>query len=181
MRVISGTARGLKLLSLEGLDTRPTLDRVKEALFSMLIPYLNHAAVLDLFAGSGALGIEALSRGSSEAVFVEMNSQAMDIVKKNVTSARFTDKSAFHQQNALDYLSRCSHKAFDIIFIDPPYKDGLYEKCLELIHKNSLIDKEGVIVLEWDNALSRPIVPDCYEILKERRYGRVMVTLLGII
>ena len=87
MRVISGERRGLKLLSLEGDDTRPTLDRVKEALFSMLIPYLNSACVLDLFAGSGALGIEALSRGASKVDFVDSLPSAMDIVKQNVHDA----------------------------------------------------------------------------------------------
>ena len=179
MRVISGSARGLKLLSLDGLDTRPTLDRVKEALFSMLTPYLTGAAVLDLFAGSGALGIEALSRGSIEAVFVDMLPSAMDIVKKNVSSARFTEKASFHQQNALDYLNR-SDKAFDIIFMDPPYKGELYEKCLELINKKSLIKDDGVIVLEWDSSLTRPPIPPQLDILKERRYGRVMVTLLTL-
>lgn len=179
MRVISGSARGLKLLSLEGLDTRPTLDRVKEALFSMLIPYINRATVLDLFAGSGALGIEALSRGSSEAVFVDMNPSAMDIVKKNVALARLTDKASFYQQNSLDYLKH-SDKVFDLIFIDPPYKGELYEKCLKLIYEKSLIDKDGIIVLEWDSALDRPLIPAFFEVLKERRYGRVMVTLLNM-
>ncbi len=180
MRVISGSARGLKLLSLDGLDTRPTLDRVKEALFSMLTVYINQSTVLDLFAGSGALGIEALSRGSKEAVFVDMNSSAMDIVKKNVASARFTEKASFYQQNALDYLTH-SNKVFDLIFLDPPYKGELYEKCLNLIYKNSLIDKDGIIVLEWDSTLSRPSIPESFEIIKERRYGRVMVTLLSVV
>lgn len=179
MRVISGSARGLKLLSLEGLDTRPTLDRVKEALFSMLTPYINQAVVLDLFAGSGALGIEALSRGSREAVFVDMLPSAMEIVKKNVSLARLTERSSFHQKNALDYLKH-SDKVFDIIFLDPPYQGGLYENCLQTILKNNLIDKDGIIVLEWDSELSRPPVPEQFEILKERRYGRVMLTLLTV-
>lgn len=180
MRVISGSARGLKLLSLEGMDTRPTLDRVKEALFSMLTGYIGQATVLDLFAGSGALGIEALSRGSNEAVFVDMLPSAMDIVKKNVALARFTDRASFYRQNALDYLRHCD-KVFDIIFLDPPYKGELYEECLEAIYKNSIIDKDGIIVLEWDSALSRPPVPPQFEILKERRYGRVMITLLSAV
>lgn len=179
MRVISGRARGLKLLSLDGLDTRPTLDRVKEALFSMLTPYISQAIVLDLFAGSGALGIEALSRGSDEAVFVDMLPSAMGIVKKNVSLARFTERSAFYQKNALDYLRQCN-KTFDIIFLDPPYKGELYEKCLTAIYENALLNKDGIIVLEWDSALSRPPVPSQFEILKERRYGRVMVTLLAV-
>lgn len=179
LRVISGSARGLKLLSLDGLDTRPTLDRVKEALFSMLTPYLNGAVVLDLFAGSGALGIEALSRGSDEAVFVDMLPSAMDIVKKNVSLARFTERSSFYGKNALDYLRQCD-KTFDLVFLDPPYKGELYEKCLTAIYENKLMNKDGIIVLEWDSTLSRPPVPTQFEILKERRYGRVMVTLLSV-
>lgn len=179
LRVISGSARGLKLLSLDGLDTRPTLDRVKEALFSMLTPYLNGAVVLDLFAGSGALGIEALSRGSIEAVFVDMLPSAMDIVKKNVSLARFTERSSFYGKNALDYLRQCD-KTFDLVFLDPPYKGELYENCLTAIYENKLMNKDGIIVLEWDSTLSRPPVPTQFEILKERRYGRVMVTLLSV-
>lgn len=179
MRVISGSARGLKLLSSEGLDTRPTLDRVKEALFSMLTPYINQAVVLDLFAGSGALGIEALSRGSKEAVFVDMLPSAMEIVKKNVSLARVTERSSFYQKNALDYL-RQSDKVFDLIFIDPPYKGELYEKCLNAIYENKLINQDSIIVLEWDSELNRPAVPAQFEVLKERRYGRVMITLLSV-
>ncbi|MBQ8002494.1 MAG: 16S rRNA (guanine(966)-N(2))-methyltransferase RsmD [Clostridia bacterium] len=178
MRVISGTARGLKLLSLDGLDTRPTLDRVKEALFSMLIPYIHDASVLDLFAGSGALGIEALSRGSSKAVFVDMLPSAMEIVKKNVSLARMEDCSSFSQRDALDYIKHCSD-TFDIIFLDPPYKGDLYEKCLMGILENKLLNDDGIIILEWDSALSRPQIPPQFEVLKERRYGRVMITLLG--
>ncbi|MBR5535363.1 MAG: 16S rRNA (guanine(966)-N(2))-methyltransferase RsmD [Clostridia bacterium] len=177
MRVISGSARGLKLSSLDGLDTRPTLDRVKEALFSMLTPYINQATVLDLFAGSGALGIECLSRGSSDAVFVEMNHSAMDIVKKNVASARLTDKSAFHCKNALEYL-KTSDKTFDLIFLDPPYQGGLYEKCLNSIYENSLLNPEGIIILEWDSENAPPSIPSQFEVLKQRRYGRVMITFV---
>lgn len=179
MRVISGSARGLKLSSLEGLDTRPTLDRVKEALFSMLTPYINSAVVLDLFAGSGALGIEALSRGSREAVFVEMSADAMDVVKKNVASANLTDRASFYQKNALDYLKQ-SDKVFDIIFMDPPYRGELYRDCLESVCENGLVNADSIIVLEWDSELDRPPIPDKYEVLKERRYGRVMVTLISL-
>ena len=178
MRVISGSARGLKLVSLDGDNTRPTLDRVKEALFSMLIPYLNDAKVLDLFAGSGALGIEALSRGASEAVFVDALPQAMDIVKENVTKAKFTQASRFHLTKASDYLDK-SDSVFDIVFLDPPYNGNFYEECLVKLYENRLIDSESIIVAEWDSALGRPTIPSFYEILKERKYGRVMVTLLS--
>lgn len=179
MRVISGSARGLKLSSLDGTDTRPTLDRVKEALFSMLTPYIHSAVVLDLFAGSGALGIEALSRGSSEAVFVDMSPAAMEIVKKNVSSARFTDRALFYQKNAFDYLKQ-TDKVFDIVFIDPPYNGELYEKCLQLIYDGNLVNQDSIIVLEWDSELDRPDIPSVFEVQKERRYGRVMVTLVSL-
>lgn len=179
MRVISGSARGLKLASLEGLDTRPTLDRVKEALFSMLTGSISSAIVLDLFAGSGALGIECLSRGAKEAVFVDSLPAAIDIVKTNVSSARVLDKAEFHQKNALDYLKN-SDKVFDLIFLDPPYRSELYESCLNSIIEHSLVNKDSIIAMEWDSEMPRPSVPPQYEILKERRYGRVMITLLTV-
>lgn len=180
MRVISGSARGLKLLSLEGDNTRPTLDRVKEALFSMLTAYIPYANVLDLFAGSGALGIEALSRGADRCVFVDALPQAMDIVKANAAKARVAEKSAFHTVNALSYLNSCEDK-FDIVFLDPPYHGNLYEDCLTKLYENSLIKKDSVLVMEWDSETEKPHVPPFYEVIRERKYGRVMLTLLGCI
>lgn len=177
MRIISGTRRGLKLVSLEGDDTRPTLDRVKEALFSMLIPYLGSARVLDLFAGSGALGIESLSRGASSAVFVDSHSQAMSIVKENVSRAKFEDRASFYQMSASDFLKKADG-VFDIVFLDPPYKGNLYEDSLKKLYENKLINEDSVVILEWDSALERPIIPQYYSVLKERKYGRVMITLL---
>ena len=179
MRVISGSARGLKLLSLDGLDTRPTLDRVKEALFSMLTPYIYSSNVLDLFAGSGALGIEALSRGAERAVFVDALPAAMDIVKQNASKAAVSERSAFYTKTADEYLKKCDER-FDIIFLDPPYRGEFYEKCLSSLYENGLLNSECIIVIEWDSELGRPPIPDYYEILKERRYGRVMITLLSL-
>lgn len=177
MRVISGSARGLKLVSLEGLDTRPTLDRVKEALFSMLTPYIYDAKVLDLFAGSGALGIEALSRGADKAVFVDMLPEAMNIIRENVNNARVCERASFFTKKAADYIKNATEK-FDLVFLDPPYAGNLYEDCLNLLYENELLSEGCVIALEWDSELSRPNIPPYYEILKERRYGRVMITLL---
>lgn len=179
MRVISGTARGLKLKSLDGLDTRPTLDRVKEALFSMLTPYIYDACVLDLFAGSGALGIEALSRGSKSVSFVDSSPLAMDVVRENVEKANLSSKASFHTKKSEDYLKSSSEK-FDLVFLDPPYNGNLYYASLSLLSNNGLLFEDGVVCLEWDSELSRPDIPPCYEILKERRYGRVMVTLLTL-
>ena len=177
MRVISGSARGLKLLSLNSLATRPTLDRVKEAMFSILTPYLASASVLDLFAGSGALGIEALSRGADKAVFVDNSNAAMDIIKKNASSARVSAKASFALSSAEDYLKKSSLK-FDIVFLDPPYAAALYKPSLDLIASKALLNEGGVIVLEWDSALPRPDIPLDFSLLKERKYGRVMLTFL---
>lgn len=180
MRVISGSARGLKLLSLEGDNTRPTLDRVKEALFSMLTVYVPSANVLDLFAGSGALGIEALSRGADRCVFVDSLPQAMDIVKANAAKARVAERSAFCTVNALSYLSSSIDK-FDLVFLDPPYRGNLYEDCLTKLYENGFIKKGSVVVMEWDSEMKKPYVPPFYEVIRERKYGRVMLTLLSCI
>lgn len=178
MRVISGSARGLKLASLDGDNTRPTLDRVKEALFSMLVPYLLDANVLDLFAGSGALGIESLSRGAASAVFVDMLPQAMDIVKENISRAKFENQASCKLMKASSYLDSAT-SVFDIVFLDPPYNGNLYEDCLKKLYENKLLNSDSIVVVEWDSELSSPSIPSCYEIIKERRYGRVMLTLLS--
>ena len=177
MRVISGSARGLKLISPPGLDTRPTLDRVKEALFSMLTPVIRGAAVLDLFAGSGALGIEALSRGSESAVFVDNSREAEATVRKNLDNSRFADRARFVSGDALKFLSSCNDN-FDVIFMDPPYGGGLYEKVLILIAERGLLSPDGVISVEWDEDIGEPCFPDCYVRSRDRRYGRVHITLL---
>ena len=177
MRVISGSARGLKLISPPGLDTRPTLDRVKEALFSMLAPELRGAAVLDLFAGSGALGIEALSRGSESAVFVDSSKEAEAAVRKNLENSRLGGKARFVGGDALKFLGSCKD-SFDVIFMDPPYSGGLYEKVLTLIAEKELLSPGGVISVEWDEDVGEPEFPACFERSRDRRYGRVHITLL---
>lgn len=177
MRVISGTARGLNLVSPEGLSTRPTLDRVKEALFSMLMPYLRDANVLDLFAGSGALGIEALSRGAEKAVLVDSSRAAAAAVKTNVEKARFTDRAVFVQSDALAFLRR-SDESFSVIFIDPPYNGGLYEQAFNLILQRDMLLPGAVMAVEWDEAVHSPIFPPELERIRDRNYGRVHITLL---
>lgn len=177
MRVISGTARGLKLTSPEGLNTRPTLDRVKEALFSMLTPYVMNAAVLDLFAGSGALGIEALSRGAEKAFFVDESKAAEAAVRTNLEKSRLAEKAVFVRSDALAYLGVCREN-FSLIFMDPPYGGGLYERALGLIDEKKLLTEDGIIAVEWDEAVHCPEFPSCYERVKDKRYGRVHITLL---
>ncbi len=178
MRVISGSARGLKLISPEGEKTRPTLDRVKEALFSMLFPYINGAVVLDLFAGTGALGIEALSRGADKSYFIDNSKEAIRVINSNVSAAKFVDKSVIFQMDAIRFLENCDQK-FDIIFIDPPYANGLYESVIRLISEKQILKREGFVIIEQDLD-AQPIqnFDSAFKIDKEKMYGRVGITVL---
>lgn len=178
MRIIAGTARGLKLSSLDSLDTRPTLDRVKEPLFSMLMPYLDGANVLDLFAGSGALGLEALSRGALKCTFVDKNPKCRSVIEGNVKKARFDEKSVVKTEDFAKFLDFCTEK-FSLVFLDPPYKAGVYDECLKLLSKNGLLADNAVVVLEADadEKFSEENF-NGFSLLKERKYGRVKLYIL---
>ena len=174
MRVISGSARGRKLLAPPGDSTRPTSDRAKEALFNIINIQIRGKAVLDLFSGSGALGIEALSRGATFCIFVEKNAVAADIIRKNLTSSGFTDKSAVFVCNVYDFLKTCD-KTFDFIFMDPPYGKNLIPPAIQLIAEKKLLAGSGTIVAETE---SNEILPDdiCKISLSERRkYGKALL------
>ncbi len=175
MRVISGSARGLRLSTIDSLDTRPTLDRVKEAIFSILIPYMPSESCLDLFAGSGGLGIEAMSRGVERAVFVDANPKCIKVIEQNVEKARFKDRSSIINCDFVSYLNRCK-EAFDIIFLDPPYKMDRLNEILTLISDNSVLNKSGVIIIEADEGteVSHP----SFTVIKQKKYGRVNVYVL---
>ena len=175
MRVISGSARGLKLSTIDSLDTRPTLDRVKEAIFSILLPYIPSSHCLDLFAGSGALGIEALSRGAESAVFVDANQKCISVIEQNVKKARLEDKSSILNQDFASYLKGC-HRHFDIIFLDPPYKMDRLDEILTLISHNSVLAKDGIILLETDEGAE--VNHSAFNVIKQKKYGRVNVFVL---
>lgn len=177
VRVISGSARGLKLNTPSGINTRPTLDRVKEALFSMLLPYLDGAVVLDLFAGSGSLGIEALSRGADKSYFIDSSNDAIECINSNILAAKFKDCSIVIKTTAANFLKNTSQK-FDIIFIDPPYAKGMYADVLNIIAKNRLLSDEGFIIAEWDYEIGFTDELCSFEIFKEKKYGRVGITVL---
>lgn len=174
MRIISGSARGLKLKALEGLTTRPTADRVKEALFSSLSEKIVCATVLDAFAGSGALGIEALSRGAERAVFIEKDKAAYSVCKENLSRSALSGKASVFMTDSLSYTDQTT-ELFDIIFLDPPYASGLYEAFLK--KARHCLAPGGIIIVEFEEK-NAPIIPDCYNVLKEKRYGRVHLTYL---
>lgn len=171
MRVITGKAKGCKLSSPEGLDVRPTLDRVKESLFSILYPYINNSNVLDLFAGSGALGIEALSRGAAKCTFIDKNKKSYDCVINNLRNTRLVDLASVYLSSYEDYLNK-NCEQFDLVFLDPPYslgiEDDVFVRLLSHVHKDS------IIVLESETEQKDF---EGYEVLKNVRYGRVYLTL----
>lgn len=149
MRVIAGSAKRLQLKTLDGMDTRPTTDRIKETLFNMLSPYLYDCIFLDLFAGSGGIGIEALSRGAMEAVFVEKNPKAMACIRENLKYTRLDRKALTISSDVMTALYRLEgEKQFDFIFMDPPYGKGLEREALEYLAGSELLAEEGVIIVE---------------------------------
>ena len=176
MRVITGTARGRRLKEPVGLETRPTADRVKEAIFSSIQFEVEGRKVLDLFGGTGQMGIEALSRGAAHCTFVDLQKQAVAIIRENVNSTGFADQSAVIQGDALAYLSRCREK-FDLIFLDPPYESGLLEKAMELITTIDIVSENGIIVCENGSKSGWPMVEEPYRMQKEYRYGKIRTAL----
>lgn len=177
MRIIGGKHRGAKLYTLDGFDTRPTLDRVKEPLFSILNFALPDAVVLDLFAGSGALGLEAISRGAKQAFLSDSHAKAIHIIEQNVEKLRETSKVQIMHKDylvALETLKKQQIK-FDLVFLDPPYETDFAQKATQQIVQLDLLNKNGVIVIEADrkkeimNAINEI---ELIEIYDERKYGR---------
>ncbi len=173
MRVITGTARGRRLKTPENYDIRPTTDNVKESVFNIIQFDIEGRRVLDLFAGTGQLGIECLSRGAAEAVFIDENTAAVKIVKENLKTCGFT--AAVLQQDALSYLRHCGK--FDLIFVDPPYDSGLYESVLETINSVDILSDGGIILCESRREKTLPDMRAPYRKKKEYNYGRVKLTV----
>ena len=173
MRVITGTARGRRLKTPENYDIRPTTDNVKESVFNIIQFDIEGRRVLDLFAGTGQLGIECLSRGAAEAVFIDENTAAVKIVKENLKTCGFT--AAVLQQDALSYLRHCGR--FDLVFVDPPYDSGLYESVLETINSVDILSDGGIILCESRQEKTLPDMRAPYRKKKEYNYGRVKLTV----
>ena len=172
MRVIAGTARSLQLKTLDGLDTRPTTDRIKETLFNMLAPYLYDCIFLDLFAGSGGIGIEALSRGAMEAVFVEKNPKAMACIKDNLKHTHLERKAPTISSDVMTALYRLEgEKQFDYIFMDPPYNQELEKQVLTYLAESDLLAHQGVIIVEAARDTSFDYLDELgFQIIKEKVY-----------
>ncbi len=174
MRVISGKYRGRKLAAPEGLHTRPTIDRVKEALFGSLQFRLKEAQVLDLFAGSGALGIEALSRGAKTCVFVENDRAALKTLEANLT---FVEAGAtVISADYLSALNRLSGQVFDIILMDPPYEAGYYEPAMAYIAESGTLADDGVLILEIKTGMESG-GEKYFSLTKQKVYGAVTLEI----
>lgn len=174
MRVITGSARGRKLLTLEGVDVRPTADRTKEAMFSSIQFDIEGAKVLDLFAGSGQLGIEALSRGAESAVFVDRNKQAVEIIKKNLVSTGLAKKSIVLNTDADTYVTTTKEK-FSFVFLDPPYDKGFLQRLLPLVE--NVVLPGGAIICEHPYGEELPEELENMKIYRTYRYGKTAVTV----
>ena len=175
MRVVSGTARGCKLQSVPGMNTRPTTDRVKENVFNLIQDHVRGARVLDLFAGTGQLGIEALSRGAQTCDFVEHNKTAYNIVCKNVQTARVSDRARLHCAEAARFVPQAGARRFDLIFLDPPYGGTILENALLQIETFDILSTDGIIICE--SAVGDRFAHG-FEVVRERRYGATMITVL---
>lgn len=149
MRVIAGSAKRLQLKTLDGMETRPTTDRIKETLFNMISPYIYDSIFLDLFSGSGGIGIEALSRGAKEAVFVEKNPRAMECIKENLKYTKLDKKAMTMTKDVMTALYQLEgEKTFDYIFMDPPYNQELEKMVLSYLSKSELVYEDTVIIVE---------------------------------
>lgn len=175
MRIISGIRRGHKLYEFEGDDVRPTTDRVKESVFNLIQSFVPDAVCLDMFAGSGALSFEAISRGAKRAVCIDKDKRSIDIIRKNAESLGFLESCEIVNMSCFDYIKRASEK-FDIIFLDPPYNRDFIEPVLMGIAENDILSDDGIVVLESDG-------PDFHDetkglsIYKQRKYGRTYITV----
>ncbi|MFD1888457.1 16S rRNA (guanine(966)-N(2))-methyltransferase RsmD [Paenibacillus wenxiniae] len=173
MRVISGSAKGRPLKAVPGNGTRPTTDKVKEAMFSIIGPYFDGGQVLDLFAGTGGLGIEALSRGMEHGVFIDMEYKSIEIIKANVQSAKLTEQAEIYRNEAGRALKVLQKRgtAFDLVFLDPPYrmKNGI--ELMQDMHERGLLKQDATIVLEFETGHPYPTECDHFVGVRQAEYG----------
>ncbi len=173
MRIISGKARGRRLKTLPGNNTRPTTDRVKETIFNLIQSYVMDSSVLDLFSGSGSLGLEALSRGASSATLVEGNRKAQKIIEENINIVNMENANLIKK----DVYSYIPNEAFDIIFMDPPYDKQHVSKTLHHIIEYNMLKEDGILIIE--HSKTEKMIEDLpFELIKSREYGITSISIL---
>ncbi|MEF9952912.1 MAG: 16S rRNA (guanine(966)-N(2))-methyltransferase RsmD [Clostridium sp.] len=182
MRIISGSAKGRKIKTPEGLDTRPTSDRVKQSVFNIILKYIFDAKVLDLFGGTGNLGIESISRGCESCVFCEENKKSFEILRENVKTLGFENKATIYNKDAFKVLEQLSreNKKFNVVFLDPPYGKGLVEKSIENINRLDLLEDDGIIIAEYDNVDNLVEKIGRINVYRTEKYGRIMISFYKV-
>ena len=176
MRVITGSARGRRLGELKGMETRPTTDKVKESIFNCIQFDVEDARVLDLFAGTGQLGIEALSRGAKSALFVDKRADAVKLVRENLALCHLEENAQVICGDSLAALGTQSGR-FDIIFLDPPYDTTLLDKCLEIVQNVDILTDGGIIVCESRREKVLPELKAPFARIIDRNYGKIKITV----
>ena len=181
MRIISGTAKGTKLYTLEGLETRPTLDRVKESLFNIIQNEIADSTVLDLFSGSGAVGLEFASRGAKTVYLCDKSKEACEIIDKNIEKTHLGNKVKLMNKDFIRAIKEVQNIKFDIIYLDPPYKTDFIKTAIEELIKNNNLTQETIIIAETDEklrVLKQVEEIDRIEVEDERKYGRAYILFL---
>ncbi|WP_054956437.1 16S rRNA (guanine(966)-N(2))-methyltransferase RsmD [Paenibacillus dakarensis] len=179
MRVVAGSAKGRPLKSVPGMGTRPTTDKVKEAIFSMIGPYFDGGAVLDLFAGTGGLGIEALSRGMKRAVFIDMEPKSIDTIKANLKSTGFEADAEIYRNDAGRAIKALEKRKaiFDLVFLDPPYRMKNGDALMMEMAARGLLGADALIVLEYESSYSYPEEVSGFRHLRTAKYGETAVSI----
>ena len=175
LRIISGSRRGQKLIEFDGMDIRPTTDRVRESIFNLIQEFIYQSSVLDLFSGSGALSFESLSRGAASAVCVDIDKRSVAVICENSKRLKFSENISIINNSAQNFIKSCNNK-FNIIFLDPPYNKGFIKPIIDDIVRFDILEDEGIIVLESDS-IDEHGEMDGLTILKQRKYGRTFVTI----
>lgn len=181
MRIISGKARGTKLFTLEGIETRPTLDRVKESMFNIISNRIYDSYVLDLFSGSGAIGLEFASRGAKKVVLCDASKNATEIIEKNIKKTHLENMVELYNLDFKKMIKKLENKKFDIVFLDPPYKTDYIKESLSIIKNNKILNKDGIIIAETDEPerIKKQLEEIDVEIIDQRKYGRANLFFIG--
>lgn len=181
MRIISGTAKGTKLYTLDGLTTRPTLDRVKESLFNIIYDKIEDSVVLDLFSGSGAIGLEFASRGARKVYLCDKSKEACKIIEKNIEKTHLAEKVELFNTDFLNTIKKLENKKVDIVYLDPPYKTDFIEMAIKELIKTNILEENTIIIAETDE--KDRIIKNIEEIkeiqiIDQRKYGRANILFL---